>query len=170
MFVHPGTRGLGLEIFDEYYLWNAVANPVETAIAGAQMVMSGLFERHSQLRVLLAHGGGVLPALAGRLERAWHVRDESRRDLREGPQASVRRMYFDTVTHDDARFTSLVSFLGASHVLLGSDHPFDMGSDDPVAAVRTIGLTAADGQLVLGDNARSLFAQGGLAGPAPRAP
>lgn len=166
VFVHPGTRGLGLEVFEEYYLWNAVANPMETAAAGAHMVMAGVFERHRRLRVLLAHGGGALPALTGRLERAWTVRGESRRHLLESPRESILRLFFDTVTHDRALLASFVSLVGAPHVLLGSDHPFDMGSDDPVAEVRALGLAPADEELVLSGNARSMFARLGPSSPA----
>jgi len=156
VFVHPGTHGLGLDVFGEYYLWNAVANPVETAAAAAQLVMAGVLERHEGLKVVLAHGGGVLPAVMGRLERAFAVRPEARQRLSQGPAASFRRLRFDTVTHDVALLALLVGKVGADHVLLGSDHPFDMGTDDPVGEVRALGLSPADEHLILRGNAVSL--------------
>ena len=60
VFVHPATRGLALPVFGDYYLWNSVANPVETAIAAAHLVMAGVLERHPALKIVLAHGGGAL--------------------------------------------------------------------------------------------------------------
>ncbi len=158
VFVHPGTHGLGIDVFDEYYLWNAVANPVETAIAGAHLVMAGTFERHPGLRVLLAHGGGALPGVVGRLERAHAVRPESRARLARSPRWSFGQLHFDTVTHDRALLASLVAAVGASHVLLGSDYPFDMGSDDPVGDVTALGLAPADEEAILRGNAAELFA------------
>lgn len=157
IFVHPGTHGLGIDVFDDYYLWNSVANPVETAIAAAHLCMAGVLERYPDLRIILAHGGGVLPAVIGRLERAYAMRTEARRSSSEGPRWAFNRLRFDTVTHDLAQLRSLVAAVGADHVLLGSDHPFDMGIDDPVAEVQALGLGAADQRLILADNAIALF-------------
>ncbi|MGH9103191.1 MAG: amidohydrolase family protein [Acidimicrobiales bacterium] len=162
VFVHPTTKGMGMDVFDDHYLWNSVANPIETAVAGAQMVVSGVLERHRDLRVVLAHGGGVLPALAGRLGRAYDVRPEARSRCSEPPAASMRRFYYDTVTHDASLLAQLVAFAGADHVVLGSDHPFDMGTERPVEAVRALGLAADDEAAVLGGNvARLLGLEGG---------
>jgi aminocarboxymuconate-semialdehyde decarboxylase len=47
--------------------------------------------------------------------------------------------------------------VGAEHVLLGSDYPFDMGTDRPVEAVRTAELPSEQEALVLGDNAVRLL-------------
>jgi aminocarboxymuconate-semialdehyde decarboxylase len=45
---------------------------------------------------------------------------------------------------------------GPEQVLLGSDYPFDMGSDLPVDEVQAAGLSAGDEAQVLGGNARTL--------------
>jgi len=164
VFVHPASHGLGLDVLGDYYLWNAVGNPAETAAAAAHMIMAGVLERHQRLVVVLAHGGGVLPALAGRLDRAFTVRAESRRALAAAPSVSMKRLRFDTVTHDLVALAALADRFGADHLLLGSDHPFDMGTDDPVSDVRCLGLTQAQEEMVLWRNAQELFA--GLASPA----
>jgi aminocarboxymuconate-semialdehyde decarboxylase len=67
VFVHPTTRGFEAAAFAEHYLWNLVGNPVETTLAAAHLVLSGTMDRHRGLRVLLAHGGGAIVALSGRL-------------------------------------------------------------------------------------------------------
>ncbi len=161
VFVHPTTRGFGLPVFGEYYLWNAVANPMETAITAAHLVMAGVLERHPGLRILLAHGGGALPAVVGRLGRAWATRPEARARLAEPPDRSWRRLHFDTVTHDPALLAHLVAFAGADHVLLGSDRPFDMGTERPVEAVRQLGLPPEAEALILWGNAERLLAPAG---------
>ena len=53
-----------------------------------------------------------------------------------------------------------MAFAGAGHVLLGSDRPFDMGSDRPVQEVSAAGLSPADEQLILGGNAGRLLQMG----------
>jgi aminocarboxymuconate-semialdehyde decarboxylase len=157
LFVHPATRGLALPVFGDYYLWNSVANPVETTIAAAHLVMAGVLERHPELKIVLAHGGGALWAVRGRLRRAHAQVPAARSRLREDPDASLARLYYDTVTHDPALLGRLIQDAGPGHVLLGSDRPFDMGSADRVGEVRALGLAAADEAAVLGGNAARLL-------------
>jgi aminocarboxymuconate-semialdehyde decarboxylase len=155
VFVHPSTRGFGGP--EDHYLWNTVGNPLETTITGAHMVMAGVMERHPGLKVLLAHGGGAVLALRGRLRHAHEHVAGAQGSLREPVEDSLRRLYFDTVTHDPAVLRALVDFAGADRVLLGSDHPFDMGDPHPVATVRRAGLDPAAEAAVLGGNAERLL-------------
>jgi aminocarboxymuconate-semialdehyde decarboxylase len=156
VFIHPSTHGFGVPALDGYYLWNSVGNPLETAVTAAHIAVSGVLERHPQLRVLLAHGGGALPVVRGRLRRAYAVRPEARARSQDGPDQSLRRFYYDTVTHDQDLLADLVRYAGPGQVLLGSDRPFDMGTDRPVDEVRALGLGDEEG-LVLGGNAERLL-------------
>jgi len=106
------------------------------------------------LRVLLAHGGGVLPALRGRLAHEQTVHAPGRDVL-----AAIARFYVDTVVHDVEVLRGLVDFFGAARVLLGSDSPFDMGTERPAEIVRALGLPAADEDAILGANALRLLRQ-----------
>jgi len=157
VFVHPTTRGFELPVFEGYYLWNTVANPMETAVTGAHLVMAGVLERFPGLRIVLAHGGGALASVRGRLRRAHAFQPQARERLQEPPDVSLQRLYFDTVTHDAELLRSLIDWVGADRVLLGSDRPFDMGTDRPVEEVRALGLTPEDEAHVLGGNAERLI-------------
>ena len=156
VFIHPTTRGFGVPALDGYYLWNSVGNPMETAIAAAHMAMAGVLDRHPRLRVLLAHGGGALPVVRGRLRRAFAVRPEARARITSGPDTALRRFYYDTVTHDHDLLADLARYAGPGQLLLGSDRPFDMGTDHPVDEVRALRLGAGE-ELVLGGNAARLL-------------
>jgi aminocarboxymuconate-semialdehyde decarboxylase len=151
IFIHPTTRAFD---WPDYYLWNTVGNPFETTITAAHMVMAGVMERHPRVRAVLAHGGGALPALRGRLRHAHAAIGVAQTRLRESVDASIKRFYFDTVTHDPAVLRELAAFAGADHIVLGTDHPFDMGDPDPVATVRAAGLDPD----ALGETARELLA------------
>jgi aminocarboxymuconate-semialdehyde decarboxylase len=159
VFIHPTTRGFDQRVFDDFYLWNAVGNPLETTISAAHMVMAGVLERHQGLRVLLAHGGGTLPALRGRLRHAHSFQPQARSRLGESPDDSLSRFYFDTVTHDENVLRELVALAGADRVLCGSDYPFDMGVERPAEIVRVLGLAPDEEQAILGGNARRLLGQ-----------
>ena len=156
VFVHPTTRGFDAPVFAEHYLWNLVGNPMETTLTAAHLVLSGTMDRHRHLRVLLAHGGGAIVALSGRLR---HGREQiaaagPRPDTPEdAADAAIRRFLFDTVTHDPRLLADLVAAVGADRVLLGSDYPFDMADPDPVATVRAARLGAEAEHAVLAGNA-----------------
>lgn len=154
VFVHPSTRGLALPAMDDHYLWNTVGNPVETAIAAAHMLGAGVMDEHPNLRVLLAHGGGALPALRGRLAREQAIHPPGR-DVR----AAIGRFHVDTVVHDADVLRGLVDFFGAERVLLGSDYPFDMGVERPAEIVRSLGLPPEASEKILGGNAMRLLRQ-----------
>jgi aminocarboxymuconate-semialdehyde decarboxylase len=154
VFVHPTTRGFAAPVFDEHYLWNTVGNPFETTITAAHMVLHGVLDEHPSLKVLLAHGGGAVTALRGRLAHHQGFAPPGRDVL-----AALRRFYYDTAVFDPGVLAALVAFAGADHVLLGSDYPFDMGDDRPAEVVRAAGLPRVDEQKVLGANALRLLGQ-----------
>lgn len=154
VFLHPFGCSLD-ERLDRYYLSNSVGQPVENAVALSHLIFAGVLDRHPGLRLVAAHGGGYLPTVIGRADRAWRVRPEAH-DCRETPSAYLRRLWFDTVVHDARTLRALVDVAGAGRVVLGSDFPFDMGLDDPVAEIRAAGLADDVTAAILSGNARAL--------------
>ena len=154
VFVHPSTRGFTGP--GDHYLWNTVGNPLETTVTAAHLVMAGVLERHPDLKVLLAHGGGAVLGLRGRLRHAHEHVAGAQGSLHEPVEDSLRRFYFDSITHDPALLRELVTFAGADRVLAGSDHPFDMGDPDPAATVRAAGLGSAAEAAILDGNLERL--------------
>ena len=152
VFVHPSTRGFALPVMERHYMWNTVGNPLETTITAADMVGAGVLDEHPRLRVLLAHGGGALPALRGRLAHEQTIHPPGR-DV----TSALRRFHVDTVVHDADVLRGLVDFFGPEHVLLGSDYPFDMGVERPAEIVRELELAAAAEAAILGGNALRLL-------------
>jgi aminocarboxymuconate-semialdehyde decarboxylase len=154
VFVHPTTRGFSDPVFDEHYLWNTVGNPFETTITAAQLALGGVLDEHPAAKVLLAHGGGAVLALRGRLAHEQTFHPPGRDVL-----AALRRFYYDTVVHDVDVLRDLVAFAGADHVLCGSDYPFDMGTDRPAEIVRAVSLPENDEAAILAGNALRLLGQ-----------
>jgi aminocarboxymuconate-semialdehyde decarboxylase len=157
VFIHPTTRGFPVAALQDMYLWNLVGNPMETTVTAAHMVLGGVLERHPRLRVLLAHAGGAVLALRGRLRHGHAVVAAAGGRLREDPEDSLRRLHYDTITHDPALLRAAVEFAGAERVLLGSDQPFDMADPNPVETVRAAGLDPEAEACVLGANAARLL-------------
>jgi aminocarboxymuconate-semialdehyde decarboxylase len=134
LFIHP-EHGPD-PLWSDYYLVNLVGNPVQTTLAVASLIFGGVLDRHPALRFWLAHGGGAVPSLAGRLTHGWRVRPEPRRRGAGNPmQILARNFWFDSLTHDPATTAALITRFGADRVVLGSDSPFDMQDDDPWASL-----------------------------------
>jgi aminocarboxymuconate-semialdehyde decarboxylase len=157
VFIHPTTRGFDSPVFNEHYMWNAVGNPLETTVTAAHLVLTGTMERHPALSVLLAHGGGTILALRGRLRHAHSFQPQARSRLSESPEESLRRFHYDTVVHDPGLLAALVDTVGPDRVLCGSDHPFDMGDLRPADTVRAASLDASAEAAVLAGNAERLL-------------
>jgi aminocarboxymuconate-semialdehyde decarboxylase len=157
VFIHPTTRGFPVAALQDHYLWNLVGNPMETTVTAAHMVLGGVLERHPRLRVLLAHAGGAILALRGRLRHGHAAVAAAGARLGEPPEDSLRRLHYDTITHDPALLRAVVEFAGAERVLLGSDQPFDMADPNPTATVRAAGLAPEAQAAILGANAARLL-------------
>jgi aminocarboxymuconate-semialdehyde decarboxylase len=152
VFVHPTTNAFPQAIFRRHYLFNLVGNPVETTLAAADLAISGVLEDHPDLKIVLAHGGGAVTALRGRLQHAQTFKPPGRDVI-----AALRRFFYDTVVFDPGVLRALVHFAGAERVLLGSDYPFDMGDERPAEVVRALGLPVDEEGAILGGNALRLL-------------
>jgi aminocarboxymuconate-semialdehyde decarboxylase len=155
ILVHPHGEILPGDRLKSYYMRNFVGLPFETTIAGAALVFGGVIERYPDIAFCLCHGGGFLPYQAGRFVHAFNVRAEPKLRLRGSPEASLARLYYDTIVHSPRALEFLIATVGPEHVLLGSDYPFDMGEFDCVARVKAISTAARE--VVLGARARELL-------------
>lgn len=155
VWFHPDQRSIaGPDRISGYYLQNFIGIPLDSTIAAARLIFGGVLERYPDLRFGFCHGGGFTPYQIGRLEHGWNVRREPRSHITEkGPRHYFARFYFDSLTHDTLSLEFLGRRMGWDHVVLGSDHPFDMAASDPVGAVEAVGLDDGDLRKVLGENA-----------------
>lgn len=132
VFSH-GLHPLGAERLKENQLHNFVGLPIDTAVSVGSMVFNGVYERLPGLKICYSHGGGAFPCLLGRWDHGFRDRLSAQTETTiRMPTDYLVDMYADSLTHDPASLRFLVERLGASQVLLGSDHPFDMGERDPV--------------------------------------
>jgi aminocarboxymuconate-semialdehyde decarboxylase len=156
VILHPQGFTHG-QRFSDYYLVNVMCMPLASTLAVTRMILGGVWDRHPDLRVLVVHGGGYLPFYVARTDHAWRVRPELRHHLNVPPSEVLRSVYVDTNVFDARMVEQLVRDLGADHVLMGTDYPFDMSTVDPVGFLAGAELSDDDRALVLGGNAARLF-------------
>ena len=95
----------------------------ETTVATLRLIYEGLFDRHSELKLILAHTGSLVPHLAGRIDYEGG-RLGAGPGLQTPPLEALGRLYTDTVSAWVPALRSAIDFLGPEQVLLGTDAPF----------------------------------------------
>jgi aminocarboxymuconate-semialdehyde decarboxylase len=159
MFTHP-YQCLAQGGMDEYYLKNFVGFPLDTTLMVAHLMYSGALDELKDLRILLPHGGGYVPYQIGRFIHGFNVRPEPKMKTKTSPADLLRRFYFDALTHDPQAARHLIDMVGADRVVIGSDHPFDMGPPDLMGAIDAIpDLSASEREYVCGLTALSLLGE-----------
>ncbi|MFQ5427297.1 MAG: amidohydrolase family protein [Gaiellales bacterium] len=139
LMLHPSYVGSkpGLE---DYYLTNSIGNPLDTTVAAARLIHSGILERYPDLRLILVHAGGFLPYQLGRFDHAFAVRNEPRGAIDDPPSSFLGRFWLDTITHSDASLRFLAELVGCERLVLGTAIPFDMGDPRPLERLRRSGV------------------------------
>jgi aminocarboxymuconate-semialdehyde decarboxylase len=144
--------------FRDRYLANVIGNPLDTTIAVHHLIFGGVLQDCPNLKLVLAHGGGYLPAYSGRIDHAASARPDTCEHLRHMPTAYLKRLYFDSLVYTQHQLQYLVEQYGADHILVGTDYPADMGEIDPVGFVESCpGLDDSERRAILGRNAARLL-------------
>jgi aminocarboxymuconate-semialdehyde decarboxylase len=156
IFIHP-VDVAGADRLKSYYLRNLIGNPLDTTIAAACLYFGGVLDRHPKLKICLAHGGGFAPYQAARWQHGWQVRTEPKMHVTQPPQNIAGRFLYDTILHSAAVLEFLIGHVGADHVLLGSDYPYDMAMLDCTRHVRGLSISEGDKAVILGKNAEALL-------------
>ncbi len=154
VFVHPLYYGGDTRLADSraYGLANSIGRVNDTTIAISRLLLAGTLLKYPGLEIIVAHGGGAIPYLLGRLGTV-HKLDPQTAD----PEAGFRRLHFDTIVFDPATLAFLIEKAGPEHVMLASDYPFDNGDPEPTKVVLGAGLSQEVQDLVMGANARRVY-------------
>ena len=154
--LHPNGFPNG-ERLTSYYMINVVGNPLETTVALSHIVLGGVLERHPRLKIVAVHGGGYLPVYMDRMDHAYECRPEVRGHISRKPSDYLKQLYFDSVVFGEG-LRALIDRVGADHVVMGTDYPFDMGEPDPVGRIASLGnVSPAERQLMFGLTAARLL-------------
>src|SRR6478609_6584955 len=153
-FMHPSGMPAGPRLKD-FWMPQLVGYPMETAIAVARLTFGRVLERYP-FHLCLAHGGGCLPSLRGRMDMGWERKDVAHTNDNP-PSHYTKRLYYDTAVFDPTTLRRIVEDVGVDHVLMGTDHPFELGDPTPRVTVGDLGLSEADTAAILGGTAAGLL-------------
>lgn len=153
-FMHPSGMPAGPRLKD-FWMPQLVGYPMETAIAVARLVFGRVLDRFP-LQLCLAHGGGCVPSLRGRLDMGWE-RKPVAHTTAVPPSEFTDQLYYDTAVFNPTVLRRIIEDVGADHVMLGTDHPFELADFTPRDTVGALGLDEADNRSILWDNAARLL-------------
>ena len=129
VFMHPG----GADNIMREGAWrgradlgNIMGNPLETTYFLSRLIFDGVFDRHPRLKVCGAHAGGYLPSYFGRTEVACDVRGNANCANKKRPKEYLRsQILVDTMVFSEEGLRHLVTEVGVSQVVYGTDNPFN---------------------------------------------
>ena len=137
---------------------NIMGHAFEATLATAHLIFDGVVERYPDLKIVVVHGGGYLPAYAGRMDHGWRAREDISDGVPQLPTSYLRKFFFDTMVFEPGQVEYLTNLYGPEHVLLGTDYPYDMGDEDPLALLGDCpGLDQKTIDLIAGGNAARLL-------------
>ena len=157
IYIHP-TDPQGVEAMLDYWLMPLVGFLMDTTLAAAKLVFSGVVERHPRIKWVLTHMGGATPYLAERYDRGYRAFAECRRHISKPPSEYLKEFYYDTVNFNPDAVKFAISFAGVDHILAGSDYPHQIGSIPlMLETIEKLGLDPASKEKILGGNASKLL-------------
>jgi aminocarboxymuconate-semialdehyde decarboxylase len=157
VFIHTAGFTHADRLKDHYFI-NLIGHPIEATLAISRLIFDGVMENHPGLKIVVAHGGGFLPAYSGRMDHAYRARKDVREGLPDLPSEYLKRFHFDTMVFEPDQLEYLINKFGPNHILLGTDYPYDMGEDDPLGLVNKVkGLNEHDYSSICGGNAARLL-------------
>ena len=131
IFIHPWEM-MGQKDMQKYWLPWLVGMPAETTRAICSFIFGGIFEKYPNLKICFAHGGGIFPFIAGRIDHGFNVRpDLCAIDNNVLPSKYLKHFYVDSLVHDKHTMDFLLSTMGENRIALGSDYPFPLGENKP---------------------------------------
>jgi aminocarboxymuconate-semialdehyde decarboxylase len=133
----------------------------DTTRAVAQLHYGNTFLRTPNVKYIFSHAGGTIPYLATRFGIVDEMEVIPGGAERGTAAQMLRRLYWDTaLSWRDPVLRMLRAEVGIEHVLFGSDFPYlrrDLAVRCVGEVARSVELSEAERQAVLGSNALTLF-------------
>jgi len=153
IFMHPTAP------LNRNYLMQMVPVPAlgfiyDTTLAAVRLTLSGRLAEFPELPLIIPHVGGVLPYLMERI--VGLIPGYGNGNQESNPTQVFKRLYMDTVTYEPGPLKLCLETMGASQLLLGTDHPHGPW-DRPTKLLDQVECSAADREMMMHGNAERLF-------------
>ncbi|MCC6891015.1 MAG: amidohydrolase [Hyphomicrobiales bacterium] len=160
VLLHPVMVGSAPRA-QKFGLTQIVQYTFDTTLGVGSLIMSGVLDRFPGLKLVLSHGGGAFPYLAGRFDIMHQRMDRAAQgDVAARPPSSYgRKMFYDSIVHAPKPLRFLIDLVGVENVVLGTDYSFTPADMEPLATLRAAKLSRSEIQAVSDDNPRRIFSR-----------
>ncbi len=131
--------------------------PTDTARAILSLLATNAATRYSDVRFILSHAGGTVPAVIGRLGVAGP--DTLTEVLGRSPEPNsrlyhLRRFYYDTAMSTNVvQMQALKAMAGTSQIVFGTDYPFGPNAAKHRQGLATCGFSVPELRAIERENA-----------------
>ena len=140
----------------EYQLTAGLGLMFDTTISLARIILAGILEQHTKLKLVCPHVGGTLPYLIGRLDHQAQVLKRATENIKKTPSQYLKQVYFDTVSPSYLAIKYCYDLVGPDHMLYGSDHPW-VSPDLIKEHIKKLNLPVEIQRKIFSQNAKKLF-------------
>ena len=164
LFIHPPRAPIGSDSeMGQYKLDELIGRPFDTAMGLARMILSGLFDRFPKLVIVVAHmGGGLLPVM-GRLNFGFRLGSDGMPEhakikCKQLPSDYLKLLHVDTMGFWAPHLKQAVEVFGVDRVMFGTDFgPVPLSPQEHVDIVNGLAISQEDKEKIFWRNADRLF-------------
>jgi aminocarboxymuconate-semialdehyde decarboxylase len=133
----------------------------DTTLGVGSLLMSGVLDRFPALKLVISHGGGTFPYLAGRFDIMHRRMDRAAQGdvAAKLPSAYASQMIYDSIVHAPKALRFLIDMVGLDNVVLGTDYSFPPADMEPLALLRAAGLSSSEMGAIADRNPRRVFSR-----------
>ena len=153
---HPTVPAWG-EAIQDFSMIPMIGFQIDTSFGLLRLILSGIFERHPRLKVVLPHAGGVLPYMMGRIDHQTEIMGRATDHISQPVSTYLRQnVYFDLVSPSAESIAFAHRFIGGDRLLFASDDPW-VKPTVFTQLVDQMQITAGERQQIYSQNAQKLF-------------
>lgn len=146
------------ESYKDYRLGPMIGFEVELCICVVRLVMGGVLERFPNLKFIVSHLGGAIPYLAERVQNCYEAYPECQENLSGPARDYLKKFYYDTVSFFEPALMCAHAFVGADHMILGSDYPHVIGDiKEAVTSIESLEIPGEDKEKIYSRNVLRLM-------------
>jgi aminocarboxymuconate-semialdehyde decarboxylase len=150
--IHPRAPA-DKETYQDYRLGPMIGFEMELCVAVVRLVMGGILERFPNLKCIVSHLGGAIPYLAERVQNCYEAYPECQQHITRPAKDYLRRLYYDTVSFFEPALMCAHAFVGAEHMVLGSDYPHVIGDiREAVSSIEALKISPEEKEMIFSKN------------------
>jgi aminocarboxymuconate-semialdehyde decarboxylase len=131
----------------------------DTTLGAGSLLHSGVLDRFPRLTIVLSHGGGAFPYLAGRFD-IMHARMDRQAQgdvAQHKPTEYAARFAYDSIVHGGKPLRFLADLVGIDRIMLGTDYSFPPADLTPMRTLQAAGFSTSEIEQIAEGNPRRMF-------------